>query len=145
MILLRLKVIIQEHNSIYINFFGNLKPKFHHLIHYHKILGMSGPLCHFWSMRAEQKHRKSKLTANVSCSFKNIFQTLMFKSQLRMSYLIQNSRSSHDEKYGPLCQLPSNLCNQHFPSYDKNSLFYTSWNNYLGTLYKPHFVVILRW
>lgn len=82
----RLKVVIEEHNHLYIKFFRQLKPKHHHLVHYPRILKMSGPLIHFWSMRSEQKHRESKMTSNVSGNFKNITQTLAIKAQLRLCY-----------------------------------------------------------
>jgi len=72
---IRLKVAIEEHNDLYVQFFGRLKSKHHHLLHYHTILQISGPLVHLWSMRSEQKHRESKMTSNVLCNFKNIAYT----------------------------------------------------------------------
>ncbi|KAF2889611.1 hypothetical protein ILUMI_16562 [Ignelater luminosus] len=83
---IRLKTLVEERHILYIKYTDNLKPKHHHLVHYPTILQMSGPLRHLWSMRAEQKHRESKLTANVSCSYKNLLQTLIFKTQLRIGH-----------------------------------------------------------
>lgn len=107
---MQFKILVDEHHKLYIKYFGHLKPKHHHMVHYLLILKKSGPLHHIWSMRAEQKHRESKLTANVSCSFKNMLKTLMFKNQLRLGHIL-NSPDNVMYCYGPLTALQDNEFN----------------------------------
>lgn len=109
------------------------------MVHYHLILEMAGPLQHIWSMRAEQKHRESKLTANVSCSFKNMLQTLMFKNQLRIVHTLK-SVDSNPIEFGPLYYLP-----EFFQNFSVSHLHSTTWINLHGTKYKPNFIMITSW
>lgn len=44
-------------------FYGKLKPTFHFLTYYAKILLNNGPVIKFWSMRYESYHRSLKVTA----------------------------------------------------------------------------------
>jgi len=68
---LLLKTIITEHHELYLKLFStNLKPKYHHLLHYPYIMSEVGPISHLWSMRYESKHRESKLTAHSITSRK---------------------------------------------------------------------------
>ncbi|KAF2891467.1 hypothetical protein ILUMI_14706 [Ignelater luminosus] len=110
------KTLVEEHHILYIKYIGNLKPKHHHLVHYPT---MSGPLRHLWSMRAEQKHRESKLTVNVSCSYKNLLQTLIFKTQLRIGHLLNSKERKCNDNFGPVCNLSTEMCIQYFPNYQK--------------------------
>lgn len=53
---------IKKHNSDYIQLFNDtLKPKFHNLIHYARIIRQSGPLRKFWCFKYEAKHRQFKI------------------------------------------------------------------------------------
>lgn len=84
---LLLKTRITEHHELYLKlFFTNLKPKYHHLLHYPLIMSKVGPVFHLWSMRYESKHRESKLTAHSITSRKNICYTLSVKHQLKLAY-----------------------------------------------------------
>lgn len=82
----RLKVKIEDYLQLVIKYFQHLKPKHHHMLHYSMVLNMSGPLVHLWGMRFEQKHRDSKLSSNVSGSFKNMIHTLANKAQLKLCH-----------------------------------------------------------
>lgn len=82
-----LKMLISEHHALYLELTKiNLKPKFHHLIHYPYIMEQVGPLINIWSMRFEAKHKESKIAARAISSRKNICYTLMLKNQLKMAY-----------------------------------------------------------
>lgn len=72
--------------TLIVHYFKSLKPKHHFLLHYPIVIENSGPLVHMWSMHFEQKHRESKLTSNISGSFKNIIHTLAEKSQLKLCH-----------------------------------------------------------
>ncbi|KYN28190.1 hypothetical protein ALC57_02390 [Trachymyrmex cornetzi] len=53
-----LATLIAEHHGLYCKLFvESLKPKYHFMIHYPRIMNLIGPLIHVWSMRMEGKHR----------------------------------------------------------------------------------------
>ena len=85
-----LKILVTEHNKLYINLFECLKPKFHNLIHYARILFENGPCINFWSMRYESFHRQIKSNAvSTSCN-KNLLVTIATKQTLQMCYTNMN-------------------------------------------------------
>lgn len=84
---LLLKVLIAEHNSLYMRLMNtSLKPKFHYLTHYPFIMEKVGPLINIWSMRFEGKHREFKMAAQAITSRKNICYTLTLKNQLKVAH-----------------------------------------------------------
>lgn len=140
----RIQVLVEEHNLIYQTFFGHLKPKFHFLTHYHLITRKSGPLTYLWSMRAEQKHRESKMSSNVSCNFRNKIHTLALKSQLKFCKSINNYKSEDHVKYS--CkgtQLTDSDFETYFNNFDRLYVKEIKWLDYKGTLYKHSSVLIL--
>ncbi|KYN20118.1 hypothetical protein ALC57_07546 [Trachymyrmex cornetzi] len=53
-----LATLIAEHHELYCKLFSKtLKPKYHFMIHYPRIMNLIGPLINVWSMRMEGKHR----------------------------------------------------------------------------------------
>jgi len=131
---IRSKVAIEEHNDLYVQFFGRLKPKHHHLHHYHTVLKMSGPLVHLWSMRSEQKHRESKMISNISCNFKNIAYTLAIKAQLKLCYQLLSSSASN-MVFGEMEPLSFDLYIKYFSNLDSDKLHQIKWVNINGTKY----------
>lgn len=94
-----LKSLVSEHHYIYcVCLKQELKPKHHNMTHYPRILSEVGPLVHTWSMRFEAKHRPSKITANVSCSKKNLCYTLAVKNQLHMCYRLISANGFETSK-----------------------------------------------
>lgn len=87
-----LSTLISEHHTLYIELFGELKPKHHFLTHYPGLLLNIGPLCNVSCMRFEARHRQFKATARSVASRKNILYTLALKNQLSVCYrtLAQN-------------------------------------------------------
>jgi len=82
-----LELLISEHNDLYLKLTKlNLKPKYHHLIHYPMVMLKVGPLINIWFMRFEAKHKESKIAAAAILSRKNICYTSVLKSQLQMSH-----------------------------------------------------------
>ena len=66
---LQLTHLIMELNNMYIRLFGKLKPKFHFLIHYPRLLLLNGPCIHYWTMRFESRYKEMKSNALASnCS-----------------------------------------------------------------------------
>lgn len=90
----RLEVLIEKHNSLYIKLFSTkLKPKFHNLIHYPRIIRYSGPPRYYWCFRFEGKHKELKTYAKVITSRKNVMLSIITKFQLKFAYdLIQSEK-----------------------------------------------------
>lgn len=88
----RLKSSIEEHHKLYISLFEDtLNPKFHFLLHYPKIIEMSGPPKYFWCFRYEAKHREAKMYAHIITSRKNIPLTLSKKYLLKFAYYVKST------------------------------------------------------
>lgn len=146
-----LKWLIAEHNSEFINLFKQpLKPKFHYLIHYPYIMSKIGPIRNLWSMRYESKHRDSKMTANVSCSRKNITKTLATKHQLKLSYrLLIDSFMQSEIINGATDLLPDqylaeNYSNLTISTRKETNYFHTKWVIINNIKYKPSCVLELQ-
>lgn len=144
-----LKSLISEHHYIYcVILKQELKPKHHNMVHYPRILSQVGPLVHTWSMRFEARHRPSKVTANASCSRKNICLTLAIKNQLQMCYrlLSCNGFNRNQIEYGPielnyLTSYPySNILS------DKNIDIVESykWVKQLGVTFKKQSAIVIK-
>ncbi|CAI6362389.1 unnamed protein product [Macrosiphum euphorbiae] len=78
--------IVAEHNRLYLLLSGsNLKPKFHMLTHYGRLLIKNGPLILTSCIRFEAKHKILKAFANsIPCRI-NLGHTLANKIQLQMA------------------------------------------------------------
>ena len=76
--------LIENHHKLYIKLAGNLKPKFHNIIHYPRIILRNGPVIHFWCMRFESRHREIKSTAEATSCTKNLLVTIAKKQMLKM-------------------------------------------------------------
>ncbi|XP_060864320.1 uncharacterized protein LOC132940616 [Metopolophium dirhodum] len=88
------KTLITEHHELYMNLFNtNLKPKFHHMVHYPMVIKNCGPLSLIWSMRFESKHKELKETAKSITSRKNACYTLALKHQLNVAYRILSTKN----------------------------------------------------
>lgn len=81
---------VEEFNELYIKLSRtrSLPPKFHHLVHYHRMMKLFGPLRHLWAMRFEGKHRVSKISAHASASRVNVCQTVMNRHQWQLNHSI---------------------------------------------------------
>jgi hypothetical protein len=88
-----LGTLVAEHHELYIRLFKEpLKPKFHHLIHYPRLVSLVGPLVHLSSMRDEAKHKEAKIAAHVTTSRRDIAFTLAFKNQLKFCYRLMSGK-----------------------------------------------------
>lgn len=82
-----LATLIAEHHELYCKLFSKtLKPKYHIMLHYPRIMSFIGPLIHVWSMRMEGKHRPViKQVAKVTTCRKNLPLTVAKKYALSLS------------------------------------------------------------
>lgn len=79
-----LETVITEHNETYCKLFNDtLKPKFHFLVHYPRIMRKIGPVRHIWVMRYEGFHKQLKSTAKIVTSRINLLLSLCIKQQLK--------------------------------------------------------------
>ncbi|KAL7292930.1 hypothetical protein TKK_0013383 [Trichogramma kaykai] len=87
----RLSELITEFNTLYIRFYGDLKPKFHHLVHYPRLLELNGPCFKYSTMRFESRHRRAKQSAGSSSCTKNLLYTIAIKETLKTCQTIHNA------------------------------------------------------
>ncbi|XP_054087725.1 uncharacterized protein LOC128922130 [Zeugodacus cucurbitae] len=85
-LLIKLQVLIEEHNRLYQCMFKDtLKPKHHNLVHYPTIIKKLGPLKYLWSFRFEAEHQIHKKYARSITSRINIPLSLGIKSAIRFA------------------------------------------------------------
>lgn len=84
--LFQLEMLITEHHQLYLQQFGDLKPKFHLLVHYSKLMLKIGPMIKLSSMRFESKHREIKRILQGSSSNRNILKSIGIRYQLSLMH-----------------------------------------------------------
>ena len=96
--------LLNEHHTLFKELYPdkNLLPKHHFILHYPEFLIKFGPLCRYWCMRFEAKHRFGKELSAVVRNFKNICKTIATRNQLSLAHDLM----SHN-MYSPLEQLGS--------------------------------------
>ncbi|KAL7307618.1 hypothetical protein TKK_0000306 [Trichogramma kaykai] len=82
-----LKYLIEEHHTLYKELYGNLKPKYHFLIHYPRLLLEMGPCFAFSTIRFESRHRPVKANVLSTSCKKNLLYTIGVKQNL---YMLRN-------------------------------------------------------
>ena len=92
--------LIKKHNDLYLELFETLKPKFHNLLHYVRILLENGPCIKFWSMRYESRHQDLKSNALSSNNRKNLLVTIAKKQILQMCEMMNNFTCNKKYKFG---------------------------------------------
>lgn len=108
---------VERLNKIYIELYRALKPKFHHMTHYARILLMNGPLINFWSMRFESRHRPVKSAAQSTNSNTNLLKTIATKQALKMFEMMNALQFEEKIKWG---QVHSNAKRDYFVDETKN-------------------------
>lgn len=88
-------------NTLYLELFGPLPPKFHFLVHYPRILLKFGPFIHFWCMRFESRHREIKAEANALSGNKNSLISIAIKESLRLCFNFNYSKIKENIIFGP--------------------------------------------
>lgn len=145
-----LSTLLSEHNELFVKLFRvSLKPKFHYILHYPRIILNIGPPVCFWSMRFEAKHKDLKNNAHVVCSRKNIAFTLALKHQLMVAERLTAGRGLVCKtEAGPtlkkkmdVSDLELNSSSISFTSYLNCSA--VSWVKIKGIMYKPNLVIVI--
>ena len=85
--ILQLELLITEHHKLYLKHFGELKAKFHIILHYMKLILKNGPLIKLSVIRFKSKHRELKAIAQAMCSRKNILLSIALRHKLSKMHL----------------------------------------------------------
>lgn len=131
---------IKEHNTMFINIFGEtLKPKHHFLTHYPRVIKSSGPVRHMSNFMFEAKHKELKTYANVTNNRQFFVLSASIKFQLKFAYKIYFNKNScekicYDEKNKIKTSFNENISK--FASLENNDFINLSAISYKGTLYK---------
>lgn len=136
---------ITELNEMYLLLSNEpLKPKFHHLTHYHNAMINFGPLSLFSSMRYEAKHRLSKTSARASCNRKNITLSLSIKHQLKLNEIFSKGSLDKVLSWSPkkLKSLPFDTELIRCCIGDNNTLFRVRWLAMSSIRYKKGSVLV---
>ncbi|CAI6356683.1 unnamed protein product [Macrosiphum euphorbiae] len=140
-----LDALVSEHNRLYLNFSnGTLKPKFHILTHYGRLLLKNGPISLTSSLRFESKHKVLKAYANAIPNRINFGHTLSHKLQLQMVHRTKKGLEP-DLKVGSYLKISSIVELKFiFPSDISLKAFSASWMKFKGITYKPGMLVIVK-
>lgn len=129
---------------------NTLKPKFHLLLHYPRIMQEIGPLKHMSFMRFEAKHKELKQTANAVTSRRNPAYTLSMKHQLQLNYKFMLNKGFEKRlDWGIILyeNITNINCYNNFKSVLPFALFHNykcvSWVKVYGTFYKPKMVIVI--
>ena len=74
--LYQLKFFVKKLNTLYFQLFGDLKSKFHNMVHYYRIIKQNGPPIHLSALRYESYHRIILEIIQATVSRKNILYTV---------------------------------------------------------------------
>jgi len=143
--------IVAEHNRLYIQYSETLlKPKFHILTHYGRLLLKNGPIILTSVIRFEAKHKILKSIANAIPCRINLGYTLARKLQLQtMNRLLTLSGLQPDLKVGPGKSVISKIeltynVYKTIPSELVNESYKVSWVEYKGIYYKIGLILVIQ-
>ena len=118
----KLKVYVQNLNQLYVENFGNLKPKFHFLTHYASVLEYFGPCVHFQGMRYESRNKEIKANFEATSSKKNPLITIAFKQILKLCKIVDSLRFENKIKFNSEDKSDAN--NKYYKSVTVNGNIY---------------------
>lgn len=129
---------------------NNLKSKFHHLLHYAKVLEMSGPFVHYSSMRFEAKHRSLKKSCYTNACRKNIAKFVAIKHQLQFCFRLKSCESILPKikiGSGEIIEITLidnfELFKDMLPILENKMYFVSNWVEYKGPHYQTGMVLII--
>ena len=96
--IIHLEQLIKDHNKLYIELFEkNLKPKYHLLIHYPRVIRRFGPMKYLSCQKFEAYHKKAKKYASLVTSRVNIISSLAKKNTLEFSFRLLIKTGLHNK------------------------------------------------
>lgn len=142
--------LISEHNHLYLYFSNSLlKPEFHILTHYGRLLLQNGPITLTSSLKIEAKHTILKAYSNsIPCRI-NLGYTLSQKLQLQMVDRFLTRRGLQaDLKVGSSLKINTSKDSFRYvlellPTEFKTETVSVPWIEFKGITYKPDMLVVV--
>ena len=134
-----LKSFVKRLNKLFIDLVGPLKPKFHFMVHYPRLLLENGPCIQYWSMRYESRHRQLKSNAVCSSCNINLLVTITKKQLLKMCHMFTTFASENPIKLS--CAVKNDIVNSSQFFGEAKAVYYNSIDIY-GTLYKNSMFIV---
>jgi hypothetical protein len=100
--------LVTQYLTSYLQCYGTLIPKQHHLLHYIRLIRKFGPPVFFWAMRMEAKHKMFKKLVSVLGNYKNPPWTSANIHEWRMA-LYRSGSLIPENKCGPVQSYPVNV------------------------------------
>lgn len=126
--------LVTRLNSLFMQIFGNFKPKFHLLLHYAQLFSEFGPAVFVWCIRYESKHRQLKAVAVTTSCSKNLLKTIAIKKVLKMCAMVDEIANLKDISLGSVdCKVRR----------VDNDLKYFNYVNIRGTMYAKETIVVV--
>ena len=142
---IRLQYLIDEFLKLYTKLYGDLKFKFHNLIHLVRVLELNGPLIYYWGMRYESKHHQLKLSSVVTSNKINLLETICIRSQLNLAYLKFNKISLFNElSYNTSQQIDEEIRSKYFSSSAKDYIVSTPYVKVKEKEFKIDMIVVVE-
>ncbi|KAK3916850.1 Assembly factor cbp-4, partial [Frankliniella fusca] len=137
--------LIANHHKQYMELSKkDLRPKFHHLVHYGRIIKKIGPLKPIWTMHSEAKYKELRLAAHVISSRVKIDYTLSVKSSLKLCArftmqkgLVHRFTFAPYSEEIPIEHIAGHLNFKHLVPSSEKTWNVVKWVNVDGTTYKP--------
>ncbi|KAK3931672.1 Digeranylgeranylglycerophospholipid reductase [Frankliniella fusca] len=135
--------LIASHHRLYKRLFKDtLKPKYHNLVHYARIMKQSGPLSYLSTFRYEARHKPIKEAAAATASRRDSAYTLALKDQLALCYRLSGNQGlTNNLQAGPSFILSaeeqSDLC---LPE-KYGDVMEIAWVEFKGTRYHPNMCI----
>jgi hypothetical protein len=106
----KLPYLISDFIKMYISLYNDMKPKFHFLTHYPRVISESGPPMHFSSLRFESKHSELKKISNNIKTRVNLPRSLAIRYQLKTSdRLLRNIGFQNSDNHSKLFKIPREI------------------------------------
>lgn len=143
-----LRNLIEEHHVLYLKLSrGNLKPKYHFLLHYSSTILKMGPPVFLSSMRFEAKHKQLKAVAQSIQCRKNLPLSLTLRNQMKLCHRFLSLKGIPDRINFEIIHDLSVLTNSLFEDHnlDSNDFFQISWYEINGIKYNVKNVLWLEY
>ncbi|XP_070511735.1 uncharacterized protein [Cardiocondyla obscurior] len=140
---------LEELNRQYLKLSNNtLKPKFHFMIHYPRLMKMFGPLALLSTFRFEARHRLSKMVAHCAAGRVNICKTIALKNQLMLNDLFLKRKKFNRITYGKIKAVSRKTILALRDIWDtlsaNTNIFAVSWIKIDGIFFKPSYNVTVE-
>ncbi|XP_024879532.1 uncharacterized protein LOC112459585 [Temnothorax curvispinosus] len=140
---------IEEINRQYLKLSNyTLKPKFHFMIHYPRMMKKFGPLANLSTFRFEARHRFAKMAAHTVAGRVNICKTIALKNQLMLNEVFLKQQKFNRFVWGKRKTVSDEEISALRGIWDtlpaENNLIAVSWVKIDGIFFKPSYNVTVE-